>query len=130
MFQNVLFYMMPQKCAKEKIPWEELVIIAYRFEEIEKEEKKNTTITGTIKEMKEGFAFIVHSKRLRALMIFTSLFVGVLMMISTYENSLLKDLNVQPQSFGIIFAVLILVQCIAVQYQDKIHKLFKNKTLT
>lgn len=106
------------------------VIIAYRFEEIEKEEKKNTTITGTIKEMKEGFAFIVHSKRLRALMIFTSLFVGVLMMISTYENSLLKDLNVQPQSFGIIFAVLILVQCIAVQYQDKIHKVFKNKTLT
>ena len=105
------------------------VIIAYRFEEVEKEEKKDTTIIGTIKELKEGFAFIVHSRRLRALMIFTSLFVGVLMMISTYENSLLKDLNVQPQSFGIIFAMLILVQCIAVQYQDKIHKMFKNKTL-
>lgn len=105
------------------------VIIAYRFEEIEKEEKKNATITDTIKDMKEGFRFIVHSKRLKALLMFTSLFVGVLMMISTYENSLLSDLNVQPQSFGIIFAVLILVQCVGVQYQDKIHKMFKNKTL-
>ena len=105
------------------------VIIAYRFEEIEGEEKKNTTIAESVNDMKKGFSFIFQSKRLKALLLFMSLFVGILMMISTYEKSLLKDLNVKPQYFGIIFAILTLVQCFAVQFQDKIHRKFSNKTL-
>lgn len=105
------------------------VIIAYRLEEIEINKTKTTTISETIKEMKEGFHFIIHSKRLKALLIFTSIFVAVLMMIGTYEKSLLKDLNVKTQYFGIIFAILSLVQCFSVYYQDKIHNKFKNKTL-
>lgn len=80
--------------------------------------------------MKEGFSFMLHSKRLKALLLFMSLFVGTLMMISTYEKSLLKELNVNAQYFGIIFAILTIVQCFSVQYQDKIHNHFKNKTLT
>lgn len=105
------------------------VMIAYRFEETESE-KKVTTVKESLNDMKKGFTFILYSKRLRALLLFMSLFVGVLMMISTYEKSLLRDLNVKPQYFGIIFAVLILVQCFSVQYQNKIHKKLKNKTLT
>lgn len=105
------------------------VIIAYRFEEIEEEEKQATTIKETIKDMKEGALFIVNSERLKALLLFTSIFVGVLMMISTYENSLLKDLEVKTQYFGIIFALLSLVQCFSVQFQGKIHNRFKNRTL-
>ena len=50
-------------------------------------------------------------------------------MISTYEKSLLTDLQVAPQYFGIIFATLTLVQCFSVRYQDKIHRTLKNKTL-
>ena len=106
------------------------VIIAYRFEEIEIKNIKRTTISESIKDIKQGFEFILKSKRLRALFLFTSIFVGVLMMISTYEKSLLTDLQVQPQYFGIIFAILTLVQCFSVRYQDKIHNTFKNKTLS
>ena len=106
------------------------VIIAYRFEEIEIKNIKKTTISESIKDIKQGFEFILKSKRLRALFLFTSIFVGVLMMISTYEKSLLTDLQVQPQYFGIIFAILTLVQCFSVRYQDKIHNTFKNKTLS
>lgn len=51
------------------------------------------------------------------------------MTISTYEKSLLTDLKVSPQYFGIIFAILTLVQCFSVRYQEKIHNTFKNKTL-
>ena len=51
------------------------------------------------------------------------------MMISTYEKSLMSDLQVAPQYFGIIFAFLTLVQCFSVKYQDKIHNTFKNRTL-
>ena len=106
------------------------VIIAYRFEEVEIENRKVTTIVDSIKDMKQGFRFILKSKRLKALFLFTSLFVGVLMMISTYEKSLLTQLGVKPQYFGIIFALLTLVQCFSVKYQNKIHNTWKNKTLT
>lgn len=104
------------------------VIIACRFQEVEPE-KKAITVKQSFSEMKEGFQFILNSKRLRSLLLFMSLFVGVLMMISTYEKSLLSDLNVKAQYFGIIFAMLTMVQCLSVQFQDKIHNRFRNKTL-
>ena len=105
------------------------MILAYRFEEVEIKNNEKTTIWEQLKDMKYGFTFITKSKRLRALFLFTSIFVGVLMMISTYEKSLLKDLQIAPQYFGIITASLTLVQCFSVQYQDKIHHTFRNKTL-
>lgn len=105
------------------------VILAYRFEEIEVEKKNRTTIVESIRDVKQGFKFIIKSERLKALFLFTSIFVGVLMMISTYEKSLLTDLQVAPQYFGIIFAALTLVQCFSVRYQDKIHCTLRNKTL-
>ncbi len=110
------------------------VILAYRFEDIkdEKEEhrEEKTTIAKSIKDMKLGFRFVLKSNRLRALILFIAIFSGLLSIIGTYENSLLSELNVPPQYFGIIFAILTLVQCISVRFQDKIHNLRKNKTLT
>lgn len=105
------------------------VIIAYRFEEVEIEKTKETTISESVKDVKQCFKFIMKSKRLKSLFWFTSIFGGVLMMISTYEKKLLTDLQVAPQYFGIIFAILTLVQSFSIVYQDKIHNTFKNKTL-
>lgn len=105
-------------------------IIACRFEEVESDKKENANISKSMKDIKQGFKFIFKSKRLKALFLFTSIFVGVLMMISTYEKSLLAELQLKPQYIGIIFAMLTLVQCFSVRYQDKIHNTFKNKTLT
>lgn len=106
------------------------VIIAYRFEDIKIEKIDNTTISECIINLKQGFKFILRSKRLKALFLFTSIFIGILDMISTYEKSLLTDLKISSQYFGIIFAILTLVQCFLVRYQDKIHNTFKNRTLT
>lgn len=106
------------------------IILAYRFEEVNTKTNRKTSISDSIKDIKQGFIFIIHSKRLRALFLFISVFVGVLMMISTYEKSLLTDLHVSPEYFGIIFAILTLVQCFSVKYQEKIHNTFRNKTLT
>ena len=105
------------------------VIIAYRFEEVEGEKNKEKTIFKLAKDIGEGFKFIIKSKRLKSLFLFTSIFGGTLMMISTYEKTLLTDLQVDPQYFGIIFAILTLVQSFSVMYQDKIHNTFKNRTL-
>lgn len=105
------------------------VILACRLEEIEEGKKKNTTILESVKDIKQGFKFIIKSERLKALFLFTAIFTGVLSMITTYEKSLLTDLQIAPQYFGIIFALLTLVQCFSVGYQDKIHNTLKNKTL-
>lgn len=108
------------------------VIIAYRFEEVEvdAESDEGNTIAESLNSMKQGFKFIVKSKRLRALFLFIAIFGGLLMTLSTYEKGLLKDIQVPSQYFGIIFALLTLVQCFSVKYQDKIHNIFRNRTLT
>ena len=106
------------------------VIIAYRFEEVGKDKKQKVTISQSVRNIKQGFVFIAKSKRLRALFLFSAFFTGVLMMFGTYEKGLLKDLQVSPQYFGIIFGCLTLIQCFSAQYQDKIHKVFKSRALT
>lgn len=106
------------------------IILAYRFEDVEIENKEKTSIKQSIEDMKQGFKFVIKSKRLRALILFITVFTGTLLMISTYEKSLLKDLKVSPEYFGIIFGILTIVQCFSVKCQDKIHNKFKNKTLT
>ena len=107
-----------------------VVILAYRFEDVKVEKtEKQITISKSIKEIKQCFKFIIKSKRLKSLFLFTSIFSGVLMMISTYEKSLLTELQMPKQNFGIIFAILTLVQSFSILYQDKIHNTFKNKTL-
>lgn len=106
------------------------VILAYRFEDVKVEKtEKQITISKSIKEIKQCFKFIIKSKRLKSLFLFTSIFSGVLMMISTYEKSLLTELQMPKQYFGIIFSILTLVQSFSILYQDKIHNTFKNKTL-
>lgn len=106
------------------------ILIASRFEEVERKESiEKMSLSETAQNIKEGFHFIFHSKRLKSFFLFTAFFTGFLMMISTYEKSLLKDLQFPSQYFGIVFALLTIVQCIGVRYQDKIHRAFKNKTL-
>lgn len=106
------------------------IFIAYSFEDVRISDCQKATISGLIKDTKDGFVFIFKSKRLRSFFVFMTFFVGVLMLFSTYESSLLKDLKIEPQYFGIIFAILTLAQCFSVRYQGKIHNRFKNKTLT
>lgn len=106
------------------------IIIAYRFEEVQLEKSEKATISDSINDINQGFKFILKSKRLKALFLFIAIFSGVLNMISTYEKSLLTEFQISAEYFGIIFAILTLVQCFSVRYQQKIHNTFKNKTLT
>lgn len=104
------------------------ILTAYRFEEVKGTKVKNTTIKEAFGDIKEGFKYITKSKRLRALLLFIAIFAGTLTTIATYERSLLSDLNVAPQYFGIIFAILNLLSAISSRTQGKIHNSFKNRT--
>lgn len=73
--------------------------------------------------------FIFGSKRLRSLLIFSGLFHGLISIFPTLRSSILVDLNVPEQYFGIILAVLQIISGITSKNSDWFHKKLKNETL-
>lgn len=82
-----------------------------------------------IKDLKYCFRFIFKSKRLRALIVFSVLFYSLLNISSTLRSSLLVDLNVPAQYFGIIAAMYQIISSISSRKQEWFHNKFKNKVL-
>ncbi|MBR6504839.1 MAG: hypothetical protein IKT41_03915 [Clostridia bacterium] len=73
--------------------------------------------------------FIFGSKRIRSLLIFAALFHGIISVSSTLRSSILVDIDVPEQYFGIIFAVLQIISGIASKNSNWFNKKFKNETL-
>lgn len=107
-------------------------IIATRFEDIYVNKLEEHEISNKFKEYKQDFKGsiknIIASKRLRALLIFMGLFNALISIMSTYKGNILTELQVNPETFSIINAVLTFISGIASTFQDKIHKKFKNKS--
>lgn len=74
--------------------------------------------------------FIKRSKRIRAYVLFGSLFYAALRIFDTYKSNLLTDSGVQPEQFSMIIAILSLIAALSVGFAEKIQSKFKNKTLT
>jgi len=90
------------------------------------------TVTKTGKEkvtLKEAFKHVKNSKRLLYLILFYAIFSGLLYNLSSLRSSIFKDLNLNAQYFGIIYAVLQIISGTTARYQNKIHNKFKNETL-
>ncbi len=103
--------------------------LSRKFEEIHKEERK-MKIREEMKNIRYGFRSIVHSKRLRSLLIFNAMFVGLIKILQNLRNAVLIEVGMPKQYFGVIFAFLGIVSGIAAKYQGKIHKKHRNKTLS
>lgn len=82
------------------------------------------------KGLKHAFKYVFKSNRLKCLLVFAALFSSVLSVFKTYMNSLLVDLAVPSQYFGIITGVLQVISAVSAKFQYKYHKKFKNKLLT
>lgn len=82
-----------------------------------------------MKDLKYSFRFIFKSRRLRALLIFSVLFYSMLDISSTLRNSLLVDLNVPAQYFGILAAIYQTTASISSKKQNWFHNKFKNTVL-
>lgn len=98
-----------------------------------KEETKETLkgrIRGYFQDIKTAFAFIFHSKRLQAIMVFTFFFYGLVYSSYTLRESLLDDLQIPAQFFAIIIASLTILSGFTASLQDVIHRKFRNKALT
>lgn len=92
---------------------------------IPKKEKTKNKINNFINSIK----FIFGSKRLRSLLIFSSIFHGLISVSSTLRSSILVDIDIPEQYFGIIFAILQIISGIASKNSNWFNKKFKNETL-
>lgn len=88
-----------------------------------------TGIKEYIQDIKYSFKFIFKSRRLRALLMFSVLFYSILNISSTLRSSLLVDLEVPAQYFGIIAAVYQTIASISSRKQEWFHNKFRNKAL-
>ena len=107
------------------------VILAYKFEEVENTDNKKEKIrfARELKNLKNSVKDIFSSNRLRPLIIFGALFSGILSVLTTLRSSILTDIGVPAQYFGIIIAAMQIVSGISAKNQARMHNKFRNKTL-
>lgn len=91
---------------------------------------KQISLISNIKEIESSFKFILKSERLKSLMVYVALIGGLLCTLSTYEVSLLEELNISSGIIGIIFAGLGIIASFATKKQEQFHQKFKNKSLS
>lgn len=109
-------------------------ILSSGFQEIEipdnSIEKKNFSINEYMTDLKHSFKFIIKSHRLRSLILYSGIMWGTFCLASTYRTSLLKEVGISATWIAIIAALVGIASGIGSKNQLKLHKLFKNKTLS
>ncbi len=107
-------------------------IISIGFIEPLKRSKRNINdLLGKkqLKDMKEGFAYILKSNRLKALLLCVSLISPLLAILSNYHVSLLEDLKLSANVIGIIAAIGSFISSYASKKQEKYHNKLKNRSM-
>lgn len=95
-----------------------------------KSEKITQSFISYYKDIFKTFKQIVKSNRLKSLLIFLLCFYGVLTVFNTLRSSILVDINVPEQYFGIILAVMQIISSISAKKQEWFHKKLRNRALT
>lgn len=111
------------------------LLISFKFKDIYPVNKKTRKSIGRfVKEYKSdiisSLTFIKRSKRIKAYVLFGSLFYAVIRILDTYKSNLLTDSGVAPEQFSMIVAILSLIAAVSVGFAKNIQNKFKNKTLT
>lgn len=108
-------------------------IISLRFENPtthNKEKTKKSDLVTYYKDTLIVFKQIVKSNRLKSLLIFSLFYWAFFSVFGTLRSSILVDLSIPEQYFGIIVAASQIISSIASQKYDWFHKKFKNRVLT
>lgn len=107
-------------------------ILSFGFiEPIQKNKTQRTTsmYVKQMKEIKEGFAFVFKSERLKALILCAALIYALLSILSTYHVSLQEDIGLTSTTIGLIAAIGGLLSAFASKNQKTFHEYFRNQTL-
>ena len=103
--------------------------ISTKFENVEVKEKAET-IGEELKKIRYATRNIFKSKRLTTLLFFNSLMVAMFKILQSLRNAILVEVEMPQAYFGIIFAILGIISGIAAKNQNRIHKRYRNRTLT
>ena len=106
------------------------VMSLFFIEPIERRKAPRHEPFKQIKDLGEAFKFIFKSERIKGLLLFSSIMMGLFSILINYEVSMLEDLNVPAKYLGVIFAVLGIVSAVSAKKQENFHNKFTNKSLT
>ena len=106
-------------------------IISFKFRHtvIVEDKVKPVSLKEYIGQIKDSMKFSVKSSRVKLLILANALFLGLVMGIVDLRSSMLTEMKVPEAYFGIIFAILQFAAAITARYSEKIHKIFRNKTI-
>ena len=101
------------------------------IEPIKKKKKGNAVLMYKVelKNVKQGFVFVLKSERLKALILCAALIYALLQISLTYNVSLEENIGLSSIAIGIIAASGGMISSIASKYQGQFHNKFRNKSL-
>ena len=113
-------------------------VISLGFQEIETDQKQEGGAKAEkvlekkkyLIDLKEAFKFILHSNRLRSLILYSGILWGVFCLASTYRTSILEDIGISAQWIAIVAAIVGIASGIGAKKQLQFHKKFRNKSLS
>ncbi len=84
----------------------------------------------SIQNFASSFKFILSSKRLRSLILFSSIMSGLISILANMQVGILEETNISSFIIGIIFAIFEIIASISLKKQEQFHNKFKNKSLS
>lgn len=108
-------------------------VLSTRFKNIrmpDEETEKKETSTQYFKQLKSAIRFVKKSARIRCLLIFFGLMSALIYNMTSIRSSVLEQIQLPEQYFGIIFAISQIAASLCSRAQNLIHKRFRNTTLT
>lgn len=107
-------------------------ILSFKFKHTVIYERKIKTISlkTYIEQLKDSFKFFAKSKRIKSLIMLNALFIGLIYGIVNLRSSMLSEIQVPEQYFGIVFGILQFIAALTSRQANKLHSTFRNRTLT
>lgn len=94
-----------------------------------RKDSEGTSVKKQLKDIGDGFKFIMKSERLKALILAASLIGSLLTILGDYQTSLWQEEKVPVYVIGILSAVISLASAYASVKHEKFHNKFRNKTI-
>lgn len=107
-------------------------LLSYRFKEhtnLEMQQEKVPTFRSSLSDLMQAFKFIFRSSRLKSLILFNGVLTATLALLVSLRSSILIDIGLPEQYFGIIFAILGIISGIASAKSGWFHDRYRNRTL-
>lgn len=108
------------------------IISMLYIEPIKKQKSKSNTantIKIQIKDIKDGFKFILKSERLKALILSASLIASFLSILTNYRTSLLQDIGTPAYIISFASAIYSISSALGAKKQKEFNNKFRNKSI-